>query len=368
MSKKWTKGMVSVGLIGALFCGGIVAYAATDTTTSGNGQGFSFSHHFGFKGEKGKFEGRGHGAFLGGPYEKHLEDLAAIFSMDKDALKRELQSGKTILEIAQEKGVSKDDLITKLVSAAQAQIDKAVTDGKLSSDKAAQMKENLKDRITAMVEKKFEPGKGDFKGSPMGKHFEGLAAILGMEQSALKTELQSGKTILDIAQAKGISKDDLIAKMVADAETRIDQAVKDGKLTSDKAVQMKANLKDRLIAAVERKADPSKADGKRGMLGNHLQKVTEILNMQPNELRDEMKAGKSLAEIAQSKGIAPEDLKAKLIEAAKQDIDSLVQQGKMTQEKADQVKQGLEKRIDGMINHKPGTKKGTKTQQAQPVQ
>ncbi|MBC9785171.1 DUF2680 domain-containing protein [Heliobacterium chlorum] len=269
MSKKWTKGMVSVGLIGALFCGGIVAYAATDTTTSSNGQGTSFSHHFGFKGEKGNFAGRGHGAFQGGPFEKHLEDLATIFSMDKDAL---------------------------------------------------------------------------------------------------KTELQSGKTMLEIAQAKGISKDDLIAKMVTDAENRIDKAVKDGKVTSDKATQMKANLKDRITAAVERKADPSKANGKRGMIGNHFQKVTEILNMQPNELKDEMKAGKSLAEIAQSQGIAPEDLKAKMIEAAKQNIDSLVQQGKMTQEKADQVKQGLEKRIDGMINHKPGMHEGTKTQLAQPVQ
>jgi polyhydroxyalkanoate synthesis regulator phasin len=76
---------------------------------------------------------------------------ADALGMNLEDLAKEMRSGKTIAQIAQEKNVDVNKVIDALVADANAKIDTAVKDGKLSQDEAKTLKDTLRSAITAFV-------------------------------------------------------------------------------------------------------------------------------------------------------------------------------------------------------------------------
>ncbi|WP_127587629.1 hypothetical protein [Paenibacillus koleovorans] len=72
------------------------------------------------------------------------------------------------------------------------------------------------------------------------------AGIIGIAPDALKKELKAGKSIVEVAKAKGIEETDLTSKLLADRMKKIDEAVQSGKWTAEKAEKMKQHLPDHL--------------------------------------------------------------------------------------------------------------------------
>jgi len=71
---------------------------------------------------------------------------------------------------------------------------------------------------------------------------EAAAEALGMTTDELKAQLQDGKTLAEIATDQGVDRQALVDALVASATERIDQAVADGKVTQEKADELKAKL------------------------------------------------------------------------------------------------------------------------------
>ena len=74
-----------------------------------------------------------------------------------------------------------------------------------------------------------------------------ILSTLGIDATTLRTQLQAGKSLADIAGAK---KDALIAALVAAETKAIDDAVAAGKLTAANATTLKANLTAHVTAEV----------------------------------------------------------------------------------------------------------------------
>jgi hypothetical protein len=85
-----------------------------------------------------------------------------------------------------------------------------------------------------------------------------LASILGMSPDELRAAFQSGKSLAQIGQDKGISRDDLKAKILAARKTRLDQAVQSGRITADQEQQ----ILNRMTANIDRQLDMT--PGQRG--------------------------------------------------------------------------------------------------------
>ncbi len=68
-------------------------------------------------------------------------------------------------------------------------------------------------------------------GGPGGEHLAAAAKALGLTEAELRAKLKDGKSLADVAKAEDVSTDTLVKALVAEAEERIDAAVKDGKLT-----------------------------------------------------------------------------------------------------------------------------------------
>ncbi|SDC78263.1 hypothetical protein SAMN02799630_01474 [Paenibacillus sp. UNCCL117] len=155
-----------------------------------------------------------------------IEEAAGVLGIPKDELKISLQN-KTLVEVAQERGVSEADLIAKLKAVRIAQLDQAVASGKLTADQAALMKEKLEKHLTFLVNHNL---------TKLGKHGPGhksrmlpapdkLASILGMTEDELKAQLKEGKSLTEIAAGKGITKEQLIGKIKDELTPWIEKAV-----------------------------------------------------------------------------------------------------------------------------------------------
>ena len=70
----------------------------------------------------------------------------------------------------------------------------------------------------------------------------GLAETLGLTPDELNAELASGKTLTQIAEAKGVSQDELAAALETSAKAGLDKAVADGVLTQEQADSMLSTM------------------------------------------------------------------------------------------------------------------------------
>jgi hypothetical protein len=75
--------------------------------------------------------------------------IASTLGIDAATIKSRLAAGETLAAIA---GAKKDALISALVAFETKEIDARVTAGKLTADQATQLKANLKDHLTKLVE------------------------------------------------------------------------------------------------------------------------------------------------------------------------------------------------------------------------
>lgn len=74
---------------------------------------------------------------------------------------------------------------------------------------------------------------------------EAAAEALGLEVDELRTRLRDGATIAEVAADEGVEVEVVIDAMVARASERLDEAVADGRLSTERADAIKAELPDR---------------------------------------------------------------------------------------------------------------------------
>ena len=145
-------------------------------------------------------------------------------------LRTELQAGKSLADVAVEKGKTRDGLIAALTQA--------------ESQRIAQ----LVDQKGFGAKGPGGPGFGFVKSDVLAV----AATYLGISEQDLRTKLQSGQTLAAVANATaGKSRDGLVAALVADESAKIDAAQKANKITADQAAKLKSGLQDRIATLVD---------------------------------------------------------------------------------------------------------------------
>ncbi len=187
----------------------------------------------------------------------HSAVIAKALNITEADLKTEVESGKSIAEIASAKGVSLDTIINAIIAGETEQLKQAVTDGRFTQAQADTMLANLKLTLPTQLQTKWvgmpqgAAGQGGQRGGPMagargGAQITTVAKALGITEDELRTELQAGKSIADVAAEKDVAINTVVDAVVAEQETALKQAVTDGKLTQEQADQRLALLKTNL--------------------------------------------------------------------------------------------------------------------------
>lgn len=93
-------------------------------------------------------------------------------------------------------------------------------------------------------------GPGGCHGGHRGPGLDAAATALGITPAELREQLDEDTTIADVAEARNVDVQKVIAAMVADATAHIDQGVADGRLTQAQADAKKADLEARITSLV----------------------------------------------------------------------------------------------------------------------
>ena len=175
------------------------------------------------------------------------------------------------------------------------------------------------------------------------------AAYLGVTPVALRTELRSGKSLAQIATAKGKSVDGLKTALVAAIKTKVDAAKAAGKLDAaraDRLLQRAPQLVERLVNAKPR-ARAQRAKSARGGL---LKAAATYLGVTNAQLVTDLRAGKSLAQVATAKSKSVDGLKQALLAALKQKVDAAVAAGRLDAARAQKLLERAPAHIERLVN------------------
>lgn len=143
------------------------------------------------------------------------------------------------------------------------------------------------------------------------------ADYLQLTKPALVQELRSGKSLAQVAEARGKTRAGLVDALVAAEKARIDAR------TALTAEQKAAKL-ERARAQIERLVDRVGVRGgkkHRRLKGGLLRVVAEYLRLEPDALAQRLREGSSLSEIAVAVGKTRAGLKAALLDAVKAKLD-----------------------------------------------
>jgi hypothetical protein len=158
------------------------------------------------------------------------------------------ESKAVIEDAAGQLGISPDKLTNALKKALMDRVDAAVAAGRITKAEG----DALKARIQA---DNFPIIGGPHNGFGF-RHFgffgalDATASYLGLTEAQLHNELESGKSLAQIAKDHGKSVDGLINALVDAAKKKLDAAVAVGRLTKDQETEMLNGLKDRITNLV----------------------------------------------------------------------------------------------------------------------
>ncbi len=135
-----------------------------------------------------------------------------------------------------------------------------VTDGVITEDQAQAVADAFHERFgDRPLAHRHHPG----------ANLEVAADAIGVDPADLLTALRDGQTVAEVAADHGVAVEDVVNALVADANEHIDTAVENGRITSDQADELKANLADHVEAFVNGETpllDPGHGRlGERGM-------------------------------------------------------------------------------------------------------
>ena len=153
--------------------------------------------------------------------------IATYLGLTSDQIRTQLESGKTLAQIATAQGKTVSGLEDAIVADARTHLDAAVAAGMLTADQESTMLAGLTSHVDELVSSTGPPAglRGGHGGGPAT---QAIATYLGLTGDQIRTQLQAGKTLADIATAQGKTVSGLEDAIVADAKTHLRCAVARG--------------------------------------------------------------------------------------------------------------------------------------------
>ncbi len=215
---------------------------------------------------EGRHRGRGH----------RLDAVTDLLGLSGDEIRDRLEAGESLAEIAGAEGVGSDALVDALVAAADERLDAAVEADRLTADEAEDKLAEITERITTFVNTPGDelptggrggPGHGHRHGGPgRGMQLDAVAESLGLTVDDIRDGLSEGQTLVEVAEAAGVTEEELVGAIVAEVTEQVAEAEEAGRLDGDRADEILAELEDRVTEMVNR--DPGeRVDGERRGFG-----------------------------------------------------------------------------------------------------
>ena len=175
------------------------------------------------------------------------------------------------------------------------------------------------------------------------------AAGGGAIATAATPQEESDALLNDVAEELGVEPGRLGEALRQAYENRLDEAVEAGELSADDAAELRERLRAGELPLLRG------LHGARGHHGLHFRAAgfdaaASYLGVTLEELRESLRDGDTLAEIAVEEGKSVDGLVDALVAEAKEELDAAVEAGRLTPAARDELFDGLEERITAVVN------------------
>jgi polyhydroxyalkanoate synthesis regulator phasin len=153
--------------------------------------------------------------------------------------------------VAEKLSISVDQLKQAFKDAALDTVDQALADGKINDQQAQKLKDRINNGNGVGIGLFLRQHRQEARRAAMlarVRHglVQSAADAIGITPADLRTELQGGKSVADVAGEHNVSLDDVKAQITADAKSKLDQLVADGKIKQERADAALQKLTDNL--------------------------------------------------------------------------------------------------------------------------
>ena len=174
-----------------------------------------------------------------------------------------------------------------------------------------------------------------------------IADLIGVDVESLRDRLRSGGTLAEVATENGVEPSAVIDLMVANANARIDQAVADERVDADEADERRAEAEERATTLVN-EGRPERPG--REARQESAQEMADLIGVDVDALREWLRNGGTLAEIAEQNGVDPAVVVDHIVENMTERIDQAVENGRIAAENVDEALAEIEERATTRVN------------------
>lgn len=164
---------------------------------------------------------------------------------DKETLREDFLN-----RLAEQLGISREQLDQALSNAALTLVDEAVADGRITEEEAARIRERIESGEGLPFFGHRRPHHGPLGGTVYG--IREVAEFLGVEPEQIREGLRDGQSLAQIAEANGKSRDELKSFLTSQLQERLNEAVADGKITQERADEKLENFQERVDDLIDR--------------------------------------------------------------------------------------------------------------------
>jgi lambda repressor-like predicted transcriptional regulator len=231
-------------------------------------------------------------------------------------------------DVAKRLGISEDKLEGAIEEATVARIDEAVADGHFTKEEGEELKERVRSGDAPAILPDFRPPpKALFHGFLPGRDLmETAADYLELDPADLREALRDGKSLADLAKDEGKSVDGLEQALRDEIRKDAEAAVDDGRLTREQADRIVEKLSAHVGDLVEGAGGPPGMPPFPGI--GLMETAANYLDMDLADLREALRDGKSLADLAKDKGKSVDGLKQALRDGRDRELHLRVRPGR----------------------------------------
>src|SRR4051794_20165957 len=272
--------------------------------------------------------------------------------------------------VAKHLGVTPQKLEDATKAAAIDQVNADLAAGRITQAQADELKKRIEAGDGVLrAPGRFAGGPGfpGGPGGPGGAGFAGKGVIanevaaaakyLGLDESALRTKLENGQSLADVAKAQSKDLDGLKSAILDAAKGDLDKAVADKTLTQSQADdilnELKSHIDDVVNANMRLHRDGGPKIGFGFGFGADSAAAAKYLGLSESALRTKLRNGQSLADVAKAQSKDVQGLEDAIVASQKARLDQAVSDKKVTQSQADEMLAELKSHVDDLVNAKP---------------
>jgi hypothetical protein len=160
------------------------------------------------------------------------------------------QDGATLAEVITANGGSVEAVIADAVASGTEQVNNLVAENKLNQEQADEIITSMETFYTDMVNGELPPRPNRPQAAAGRALVRMIADQTGLEVQDVVNQLKDGATVAEVLSANGVDVDTFIDSAMAEAQTRVDDAVAKGRMTQERANEMMEKLREQLTERI----------------------------------------------------------------------------------------------------------------------